>query len=180
MVQCLIKHQDSFNCFMRQIYSPNMRPTIRRKERNYLQRNWNYYYGAYSPLLNLGRFFSFLILYTVGRTPWMGVQPVTRPLSTYTQNNTNTQWTSMPWIGFEPMIPALERVKTVHAFARGSQPSFACGPLQSFIHFWGSHPSYCLITENVIFIINMYVINCTFIYNMYYIFIRNINYLINF
>jgi hypothetical protein len=26
--------------------------------------------------------FSFLILYTVGRTPWMGVQPVARPLST--------------------------------------------------------------------------------------------------
>jgi hypothetical protein len=29
----------------------------------------------YSPLLGLGRFFSFLILYTVGRTPWMGDHP---------------------------------------------------------------------------------------------------------
>jgi hypothetical protein len=26
----------------------------------------------YSPLLGLGRFFSFLITYTVGRTPWTG------------------------------------------------------------------------------------------------------------
>jgi hypothetical protein len=44
----------------------------------------------YSPLLGLGRFFSFLILYTVDRTPWMWDQPVARPL-TYTQNNTNTE-----------------------------------------------------------------------------------------
>jgi hypothetical protein len=42
-------------------------------------------------LLDLGRFFSFLILHTVGRTPWTGDQPVTRPLPTYTQNNTNTK-----------------------------------------------------------------------------------------
>jgi hypothetical protein len=42
----------------------------------------------YSPLLGLGRFFSFLILYTVVRTPWMGHQPVTWPLHTHrtTQN----------------------------------------------------------------------------------------------
>jgi hypothetical protein len=35
----------------------------------------------YSPLLDLGRFFSFLILHTVGRTPWTGDQPVARPQS---------------------------------------------------------------------------------------------------
>jgi hypothetical protein len=34
----------------------------------------------YSPLLGLGRFFSFLILYTVGTIPWTGDQPVARPL----------------------------------------------------------------------------------------------------
>jgi hypothetical protein len=39
-------------------------------------------------LLDLGRFFSFLILYTVGRTLWTGDQPVVRPLPTH--NNTNT------------------------------------------------------------------------------------------
>jgi hypothetical protein len=38
-------------------------------------------------LLDLDRFFRFLILYTVGRTPWTGYQPVARPLPT--QKNTN-------------------------------------------------------------------------------------------
>jgi hypothetical protein len=42
-----------------------------------------------TPLWTLATFFSFLILYTVGRTPWTGNQPVTEPLST--QNNTNTE-----------------------------------------------------------------------------------------
>jgi hypothetical protein len=31
----------------------------------------------------LGRFFSFLFMYTVGKTPWTGDQPVLRPLSTH-------------------------------------------------------------------------------------------------
>jgi hypothetical protein len=39
--------------------------------------------------LDLGRFFSFLILYTTGSTPWTGDQPVARPLPT--QENTNTE-----------------------------------------------------------------------------------------
>jgi hypothetical protein len=43
----------------------------------------------YSPLLDFCRFFSFLILYTVGRIPQMGDQPAARPLPT--QNNTNTE-----------------------------------------------------------------------------------------
>jgi hypothetical protein len=37
------------------------------------------YLWLYSRLLDLGRFFSFLILYTVGWTPWRGDQPVERP-----------------------------------------------------------------------------------------------------
>jgi hypothetical protein len=48
------------------------------------------YLWLYSSLLDLGRFFSFLILYTVGRTPWTGDHPVARPLlahrTTQTQN----------------------------------------------------------------------------------------------
>jgi hypothetical protein len=31
--------------------------------------------GSTAPLLDLGRFFSFLILYTVGRIPWTGIRP---------------------------------------------------------------------------------------------------------
>jgi hypothetical protein len=46
-------------------------------------------YGSAVLLLDLGRFFSFLILYTVGMTPWTGDQPVVRPLPT--QNNANTE-----------------------------------------------------------------------------------------
>jgi hypothetical protein len=66
------------------------------------------------------RFFSFLIVYTVGRTPWTGDQPVAKPLprhrTTQTQNK-RTQ-TSMPRVGFEPTTPAFERAKTVHALDR--------------------------------------------------------------
>jgi hypothetical protein len=71
-------------------------------------------HGSIVLLLNLGRFFRFLIMYTVGRTPWTGDQPVARPLPT---QNKRTQ-TSMPRVGFEPTIPAFERAKTVHALDR--------------------------------------------------------------
>jgi hypothetical protein len=68
------------------------------------------YLWLYSPFLGLGRFFSFLIFYTVGKTPWAGDDPVARPLSAQriaqTQNK-RTQ-TSMPWVGFEPTIPVFE------------------------------------------------------------------------
>jgi hypothetical protein len=40
-------------------------------------------YGSAALLLDFGHFFSFLILYTVGRTPWTGDQPVARPLPTH-------------------------------------------------------------------------------------------------
>jgi hypothetical protein len=67
-------------------------------------------------------FFSFLIFYTVGRTPWTGDQPVARPLPAHrtaqTQNK-RTQ-TSMPWVEFEPTNPAFERAKTVHALDRAA------------------------------------------------------------
>jgi hypothetical protein len=70
--------------------------------------------------LELGHFFSFLILYTVGRTPLTGDQPVARPLPTHrtiqTQNK-RTQ-TSIPRVEFLPTIPMLERAKTVHALDR--------------------------------------------------------------
>jgi hypothetical protein len=49
----------------------------------------------YSPLFGLGRFFSFLILYTVCSTSWTGDQPVARPLPTHrtTQSqNKRTQY----------------------------------------------------------------------------------------
>jgi hypothetical protein len=63
-----------------------------------------------SPLLDLGRFFSFLFLYTFGRTPSMGDHLVARPLPTHrtTQTQNKRTETSMPKVGFEPTIPAFE------------------------------------------------------------------------
>jgi hypothetical protein len=55
---------------------------------------------------------------TVGGTPWMGDQPVVRPLAIQTQNKHGQ--TSMPCVGFEPTIPAFERAKTVHALDRAT------------------------------------------------------------
>jgi hypothetical protein len=76
-------------------------------------------YGS-TALLDLGRFFSFLILYTVGRTPWTGDQPVARPLPAHrtTQTQNKRTQTPMPRVGFEPTIPVFERAKTVHALDR--------------------------------------------------------------
>jgi hypothetical protein len=68
-------------------------------------------------LLDIGRFFSFLILYIVGRTPWGGDQPIAKTLPTHRTTliqNKSTQ-RSMPSVGFEPTIPAVERAETVHA-----------------------------------------------------------------
>jgi hypothetical protein len=67
-------------------------------------------YSSTVLLLNLGRFFSFLILYTVGRTPWKGDQPIARPLPTHrtTETQNKRTRTSMPQAGLEPTIPASE------------------------------------------------------------------------
>jgi hypothetical protein len=49
-------------------------------------------YGC-TVLVDLGRFFSFLILYTVGRTPSTGDQPVARPLPTHRTTQTQNKRT---------------------------------------------------------------------------------------
>jgi hypothetical protein len=65
---------------------------------------------APQPFVGPWLFFSFLILYTARRTPWMSSEPVARPLPTH--RTTHTQ-TLMPRVGFEPTIPAFERAATV-------------------------------------------------------------------
>jgi hypothetical protein len=71
------------------------------------------------PLWSTGLISQFLDHFTYGRTPWMGDQLIARPLpkqrTTQTQKNAHIHQTSMPWVGFEPMIPASERAKAVHA-----------------------------------------------------------------
>jgi hypothetical protein len=74
------------------------------------------YLWLYSLLLDLGRFLSFLILYTIGRIHWTGDQPVARPLLTEQHKQNKRKETCMPWVGFEPTIPAFERAKTVYAW----------------------------------------------------------------
>jgi hypothetical protein len=61
--------------------------------------------------------FRFLILHTVCRTTWTGDKTVARPLPKHrtTQTQNKRRETFMPWVGFEPTIPAFERAKTVHA-----------------------------------------------------------------
>jgi hypothetical protein len=56
-------------------------------EINTLRESFSFLFSVwlYSPL-DLGRFFSFLILYTVARTPWRGDQPFARPLPTHRQH----------------------------------------------------------------------------------------------
>jgi hypothetical protein len=70
----------------------------------------------------LGRFFIFLILYTVGRTPWTGDQPAARPLPTdrAVQTQDKCTQTSMSQVGFEPTTTAFEQAKTVHALDRAA------------------------------------------------------------
>jgi hypothetical protein len=79
-------------------------------------------YGSTVLLLDLGRFFSFLILYAVGRTPLTGDQPVSRPLPTHrtTQTQNKRTQTHMPQVGYELTIPAFERAKTADALDRAA------------------------------------------------------------
>jgi hypothetical protein len=58
----------------------------------------------------------FLNSKTVSRTPWMGDQPVARPLPIQTQSK--HRQTSMPWVGIVPTILVLGRAKTVRALGR--------------------------------------------------------------
>jgi hypothetical protein len=107
-----------------------------------------------SLLLGLGRFFNFLILYTVGRTPWKGDQPFARPLHTHraTQTQNKHTKTSMTWVGFEPTIPELERAR-FHAIDRAAtvidksrfRPTVILPSLNTLeideykINWWGSY-----------------------------------------
>jgi hypothetical protein len=56
--------------------------------------------------MGLGRIFSFLTFYTVGRNP---------PTDRTAQTQIKRKRTSMPQVGFETTIPVFEGAKTVHA-----------------------------------------------------------------
>jgi hypothetical protein len=79
------------------------------------------YLWLYSPC-GLWPLFHNLDLYTVGRTPWTGDQPVTRPQPTHRTPQTQNKCTqtAMPWLGLEPTTPVFEGEKTVHALDRAA------------------------------------------------------------
>jgi hypothetical protein len=79
--------------------------------------------------LRLGCVFSFLILYTVCRTPWAGDQPVARPLPKHktTQRQNKRTQTSTPRVTFEPTTPVFEREKIVNALTRAATVTGASG-----------------------------------------------------
>jgi hypothetical protein len=78
-------------------------------------------YGS-AALVDIGRLFRFLILSTVGRTPWTGAQPIARPLPIHRTTQTQKKRTqiSIPRVGFELTIPVLEQAKAVHALDRAA------------------------------------------------------------
>jgi hypothetical protein len=60
-----------------------------------------FYLWLYSPLLNLGHFFGFLILYTDSRIPWTGDQPVARPLPTTRTTQTQKKAHGHPYLEWD-------------------------------------------------------------------------------
>jgi hypothetical protein len=81
----------------------------------------NNYISLYG-FTDLGHFFNFSILCTVGRTPWTGDQPDAWPLPTHRTAQTQNKriQTCTPWVVFEPTIPLFEREKTVNALDRAA------------------------------------------------------------
>jgi hypothetical protein len=78
-------------------------------------------YGSTALLLDPGLFFSFLILYAVGRTPWTSDQPVARPLPTHRTTKTQNkriykraciEWGSNPRSQWGKTVHALDRAAT--------------------------------------------------------------------
>jgi hypothetical protein len=56
------------------------------------------------------------------QTPWMGDEPVARPLPTHraTQTQNKRTQTPMPWVWFEPATSVFKRTKTVHFLDRAA------------------------------------------------------------
>jgi hypothetical protein len=73
------------------------------------------YLWLYTPLLDFGPFFSFLILYTVDRALWTGYQPVARPLPTH---RTTETYLCLEWNSNPLSQRSRERRQHIHALDR--------------------------------------------------------------
>jgi hypothetical protein len=107
----------------------------------------------YTPLLDFGRFFSFLILYTAGRTPWTGDLRVAKPLPTHRTTQTQNRHTEIHASnGIEPTIPVFERVKKVEALESAATASGIATALRDklpFQSFTVTERSVCYKTREV-------------------------------
>jgi hypothetical protein len=82
------------------------------------------YLSLCSPLLDLSRFsVSLSFTQSVGL---LGGGSARRKAATYTQHNTENKrtQTSVPSVGFEPTIPALERAETAYASDRAATVNY--------------------------------------------------------
>jgi hypothetical protein len=72
---------------------------------------------AVQPFVGLWPLFSYLIVYTVGRTPWTGISRRRAAASTYraAQTQNKRTLTSMPQMGFERTTSVFERAKSIDA-----------------------------------------------------------------
>jgi hypothetical protein len=93
----------------------------------------------YSPL-DFGRFFSFLILYTVVGLLVRGISPSQgRYLHMTTQTQNKRTQTSMPRMGFEPTTPVFERACMVHALDRATTV-IGCRRVYQTVRLWQVPP----------------------------------------
>jgi hypothetical protein len=77
------------------------------------------YQWLYSPFIGSGRFFSCVIIYTVGKTPWTGIsQSQGHYLRTEQHKHKIKTQTSISRVRFETTTQVFERTKTVHALDR--------------------------------------------------------------
>jgi hypothetical protein len=103
-------------------------------------------YGLSWPVTGIALPFLLWILWTVGRTPWTGVQPVARPLPT--QGNTNIEETRTDiLVGSEPTIPVFEWAKAFYALDRSVTVTGKFRALMSF--FLWTYQEACVTTENI-------------------------------
>jgi hypothetical protein len=69
---------------------------------------------------NLSIFYSFVIIYAVGRTPWAKDQPAARPLPTQDNTNAESTQTSMPRLELELTTPMFKQAKKLHSSDRAA------------------------------------------------------------
>jgi hypothetical protein len=97
--------------------SHRVSPCIRNREwmDTFRENHSLFHHRLYSPFLDPGRFFAFVILYTFCRTPLRGISPSqVLYLHRTAQTQNKRKQTFMPQVRFEPTAPVFELAKTVH------------------------------------------------------------------